>query len=149
MTSNWTYNGTEIIDESQFPDGAVAFVYKITRLSDGKAYIGKKLTYFTKTSVKTVVSKAGVKKKKKIRALVPSDWKSYWSSSVELVESVQTLGSDAFTREILAYCANKATASYIEARYQFDLRVLEDRSKWFNGIINLRVNHAHLRPLLN
>lgn len=144
--SNWSYKGNEILDESQFHPKALAFVYRIVRKSDGKMYIGKKLCYFKKTSIKTIVNAKGVKKKKKTLTLVPSDWKTYWSSSPELQKDVALLGETAFTREILCWCQNKGSANYLEARYQMDNRVLElSRDKTYNGIINLRCHWTHVK----
>lgn len=144
---SWFYKDKVVEDESQFPEKALAFVYKITRISDGKFYLGKKLIFFTKTSQKTVKLKNGTKRIKKIKSLVPSDWKTYWGSSVELQKDVETLGEDAFIREILCFCENKGSASYYEARYQFDMRVMEI-SNSYNGIANLRVHKSHIRPIL-
>ena len=146
--SGWYYYNELITDVSQMPAETFSFVYKITRLRDGKFYIGKKLCYFTKTSTKTVTLKNGSKKKKKVKTLIPSDWMTYWSSSEELQKSVKEEGEHGFKREILYFCANKSTASYYEAREQMDLRVLELGDKTYNGIINLRVNWRHLKPLL-
>lgn len=147
--SDWTYKGKPVKNEADFHPKAVAFVYKITRVRDGKFYYGKKLCYFTKTSVKTVTLKNGTKKKKKVKTLVPSDWKTYWSSSVELQKAVQEEGEEAFTREILMWCESKGSASYYEAQYQFDNRVLTDNhDKSWNGIVNLRTNWKHIKPPL-
>lgn len=149
MSSEWTYKGEVVSSEADFHPKALSFVYKITRLTDGKFYFGKKLTYFTKTSVKTVTLKNGTKKKKKVKTLVASDWKTYWSSSEELQASVAELGEENFTREILMWCESKGSASYYEAQYQFDNRVLTDnKAKSFNGIINLRTHWKHIKPPL-
>ena len=148
MSAEWTYNGNVINEQSQFPDQVLGFVYKITRLSDGKFYYGKKLAFFRKTSVKTVTLKNGTKKKKKTTTLVPSDWLTYWSSSPELIADVAKLGEHAFTREILCFCLNKGSLSYYELRYQMDARVLENRDKSYNGIVNVRIHHSHVRPVL-
>lgn len=146
--SEWLYNGSPIIDE-QIPKEAMGFVYKITRKSDGKFYFGKKLFWFTKTSMKTVVLKSGVKKKKKIRTLVPSDWRTYWSSSPALLKDVETLGEEAFTREVICLCPSKGTLSYYELKYQMEYRVLEIGDKSYNGIVNVRINKSHLKPLID
>ena len=113
----WTYKGepVEEIDEKY-----TGFVYIITNLVTGKAYIGKKLSKFSKTTTKTVTLKNGNKKKKKIRSKIDSDWKTYWSSSKEVQDDVKALGEDKFTREILMFCLSKGTASYFEAKYQID-----------------------------
>lgn len=145
---DWTYKGKVIIDED-IPPGALCFVYKIERISDGKFYIGKKILVSTKTSVKTITTKAGIKKKKKTRSLVPSDWKTYYGSSVDLQKDVEQLGTEAFRRDILAFCSNKGTAGYIEMRYQMDARVLElPNDACYNGIVNARVHKKHIKPTL-
>ncbi len=148
MTCNWIYNGVEITDESQFPEKTLGFVYRITRLSDGKVYYGKKLAFFKKTSVRTVLQKNGTKRKKKTSTLVPSDWKDYFSSSAELVADVKLLGREAFSREILCFCENKGSLGYYELRYQMDVRVLEMGDKTYNGIVNARVHWSHVKPIL-
>lgn len=135
-------------DESQFPEKALGFIYLITNLKTGRKYIGKKLIYFTKTSQKKVVLKNGSKKIKKIRSLVPSDWTTYWGSSKALQNDIDALGVTNFSREILFFCENKGSLSYWEAQLQMDLRVLEDQSSYYNGIVNCRVAHSHIRPKL-
>lgn len=149
MTSDWFYNGVAITDESQFPKDTLGFVYKITRLNDGKFYYGKKLGFFKKTSVRTVTLKSGVKKKKKTSILVPSDWKTYWSSSVELQKDVHDLGEAAFSREIICFCENKGSLSFYEAELQFKNDSLTTNKELsYNGIINLRCHWKHIRPPL-
>ena len=138
----WYYKG-EPIDE--IDPIYLAFVYLITNLQTGKKYIGLKTTKSARTSVKTVKLKDGTKKKKKVRSKVESDWREYWSSSEELKKDVELLGKENFKREILYFCSNKGTANYLEAREQFDKRVLEHPDKWYNGIINCRVHWSHVR----
>jgi hypothetical protein len=138
----WYYKGepVEEIDEKY-----VGFVYIITNTVSGKAYIGKKLSKFSKTNIKTVTLKNGNKKKKKIRSKIESDWKTYWSSSKEVIEDVKTLGFDRFTREILMFCLSKGTASYFEAKFQMQNEVLEHPDMWYNGIVNCRVHRSHIK----
>ena len=138
----WTFKGepVEEIDEKY-----TGFVYIITNLVSGKAYIGKKLSKFSKTTTKTVTLKNGNKKKKKIRSKIDSDWKTYWSSSKEVQDDVKALGEDKFTREILMFCLSKGTASYFEAKYQMQNEVLEHPDKWYNGIVNCRVHRSHIK----
>ena len=45
----WFFNN-ELVDESIL-DQYVGFVYKITRISDGKSYIGKKLLKSRRTKI--------------------------------------------------------------------------------------------------
>ncbi len=125
----WTYQGTIIED---IPEGCIGFVYLITNLTNNKKYIGKKLAQFKK-------SKPPLKGKKNRRKYtVESDWRDYWSSSDNLKADVAALGTDKFTREILYWCTSKAELSYLEAKEQFDRRVLET-DEYYNGIINVRV----------
>src|SRR6056300_1422514 len=125
----WTYQGQT---NDTIPDEYEGFVYLITNITTGQKYIGKKLAKFktTKPPLKG--------KKNKRRGHKESDWKDYWGSSDRLQADVEALGPENFTREILYFCTNRAEMSYIEAREQFDRRVLES-DDYYNGIINVRV----------
>jgi hypothetical protein len=125
----WTYNGKKV---NSIPDEYEGFVYLITNTSNGQKYIGKKLAKFktTKPPLKG--------RKNKRRGYKESDWKTYWGSSDRLNEDVAKLGENNFTREILYLCKGRGEMSYIEAREQFDRRVLET-DEYYNGIINVRV----------
>lgn len=137
----WYLGEDEIVE---LPD-CVGFVYKITNLISGRSYIGKKLSSFTKTSIKTVTLKPGIKKKKKVKTQVESDWRTYWSSSVELQADVKELGEGNFKREVLHFAHSKGTLSYLEAKYQFQYEVLEHKDLWYNGIIQLKVHRNHVK----
>jgi len=140
----WTYQNN-IIDE--LPEDCIAFVYLITNIINGRMYVGKKLAHFSKTTYKVVKQKNGIKKKKKIRSKVPSDWIIYYGSSIELTADIAKFGSHNFTREILHYCASKAVASYIEAREQFERKVLES-TDYYNGIISCKIHQTHIKNKL-
>jgi hypothetical protein len=140
----WTYKN-EIVEE--LPEACVGFVYNITNLITGRQYIGKKLSKFSKTSYKTVTLKNGTKKKKKIKSKINSDWMTYYGSSIELNKDIEELGKDNFKREILYYCNSKAECSYIEAREQFERRVLES-DDFYNGQISVRVHGSHIKNKL-
>ncbi len=137
----WLFEGNQI---EQLPEDCVGFVYLITNTVTGRKYIGKKLAKFSKTTYKTVKLKNGTKKKKKIKGKIESDWQTYYGSSDELTKDVQTLGADKFTREILHYCNSKALTSYLEAKEQFDRRVLES-DEYYNGHIQVRVHGSHIK----
>jgi hypothetical protein len=125
----WTYQGNPV---DEIPDNIIGFVYLITNLTNGKKYIGKKLTQFKKT-------RPPLKgKKRKRRTLVESDWRDYWGSSDKLQADVEQLGPEQFTREILYYCTSRGELSYLEAKEQFDREVLLT-DEYYNGIINVRV----------
>ena len=131
----WIYKDQIVQD---LPEDCVGFVYLITNNVSGRKYIGKKLAKFSKTTYKTIKLKNGNKKKKKIRGKIESDWRDYYGSNTELNRDVVELGAENFTREILYICKSKAECSYIEAREQFERKVLES-DDYYNGIINVRV----------
>ena len=93
----WLHKGEPV---NEIDPKYIAFVYLITNLTDGRKYIGKKLTKFSRT--KTV-------KGKKKRVSIDSDWQTYWSSSEEVKKDVQELGEQNFRREILHFCISKGT----------------------------------------
>ena len=130
----WLYKNKEVI---QLPEDCEAFVYLITNLTNDKKYVGKKLAKFktTKPPLKG--------KKNKRRGYKESDWRTYWGSSDHLNNDVAELGEEKFKREILYYCPSRGVASYIEAREQFERRVLET-DDYYNGIINVRVGGSKI-----
>lgn len=140
----WLYNN-EIVEE--LPDDCVGFVYLITNKANKRMYVGKKLSKFSKTTYKMVKQKNGIKKRKKIRSKIDSDWMEYYGSSIELNKDVESLGKDIFLREILFFCKSKAECSYIEAREQFGRRVLES-DDYYNGQISVRVHGSHIKNKL-
>jgi hypothetical protein len=139
----WYYQNTPV---ETLPNDCVGFVYLITNNLSGRKYIGKKLAKFSKTTYKTVKQKNGIKKRKKIRSKIDSDWQQYYGSSPELTADVIKLGAENFSREILFYCQSKSECSYIEAREQFSRRVLES-ADYYNGHIQVRVHGSHIRKL--
>jgi len=126
---HWTYEGVNI---DEIPDEYEGFVYLITNLQSNKKYIGKKLAKF-KTSKPPLKGK-----KNKRRGYKESDWRTYWGSSDRLNADVEALGQEQFTREVLYFCKSRSEMSYIEAKEQFDRKVLET-DEYYNGIINVRV----------
>ena len=131
---SWVYEGREFTEADI--GSSVGFVYVIENKTTTRRYIGKKLFFFTRTKV--------VKGKKK-RLKVPSDWPTYWSSSVELQADVASLGEECFTREVLHLCGNKGSMSYLEAKLQFKHEVLERPELWYNGIINCKIHRSHVK----
>lgn len=95
------------------PEGAVGFVYKITRLnidndtSSPMYYIGKKNFW------------SGKGKK-----IIESDWKKYYGSSVWLKTHTEKYGEDCFIREILRICYSKSEMTYHEVMMQIESDVL-------------------------
>ena len=130
----WMYKGRAFTDEDI--RDYKAFVYQITG-PNGKYYIGRKNFYTTKT-----FQKDGKKRKK----LVISNYEDYYGSSVHLLNDIEALGKDLFTREILVLCKTKGISNYIEAKIQFEYGVLLDENS-YNGIINCRVHASHVKSL--
>ena len=137
---SWYYQGQEVIE---LPEDCVGYVYCITNLTNGRMYVGKKLAKFSKTKYKTIKLKNGKKKRKKIKSKIASDWQTYYGSSDELNKDIEKLGKENFKREILHYCTSKAQTSYLEAKEQFDRRVLET-TDYYNGHIRVRVHGSHI-----
>lgn len=134
MCMPWTYQGKPI---EQLPEDCEGFVYLITNTTNGKMYVGKKLAKFKKTRPPL---KGRINKR---RSKVESDWKDYWGSSDHLLADVAQLGEDKFTRQILYICKSRGVMSYLEAREQFERRVLES-DDYYNGIINVRVGGSRI-----
>ena len=137
----WLYENTQI---ETLPEDCVGFVYLITNKLSGRKYIGKKLAKFSKTSYKVVKLKNGNKKRKRIKSKIDSDWQLYYGSNDQLNKDIETLGVDNFTREILFYCTSKAACSYVEAREQFNHKVLES-DDYYNGQIVCRIHGSHIK----
>lgn len=129
----WLYDDTPV-DESSL-ESYIGFVYVIENMNNSRLYIGKKLLKFKRTKK--------VKGKNK-KILVDSDWKSYWGSNKVLQEDVKELGETKFTRKILRLCKNRGEMNYYEAKYQFELGVLES-DRFYNDAIMVRVHRSHLR----
>ena len=137
----WTYKGTEVVT---LPEDCIGFVYIIVNVLTNRKYLGKKLAKFSKTTYKVVKLKNGNKKRKKIKSKIDSDWQLYYGSNDQLNRDILAQGADNFTREILFYCRSKAECSYVEAREQFNHRVLESDA-WYNGQIVCRIHGSHIK----
>ena len=132
--SQWTYQGKVI---NNLPEDCEAIVYLITNKKNGMKYVGKKLA-------KRKVTRPPLKgKKNKRRSTKESDWRDYWGSNDHLLEDVAQLGKNKFTRQILYICNSRGAMSYLEAREQFERRVLES-DEYYNGIINVRVGGSRI-----
>ena len=130
----WTYKNKTV---TEIPEPFIGFVYLITNTTNDRKYIGKKLTQF-KRSKKPLKGRTN-----KRRYTVESDWRDYWGSSDHLIADVEKIGEKHFTREILYMCKSRGLMSYLEAKEQFDRRVLET-DDYYNGIINVRVGSSKI-----
>lgn len=119
------------------PEDAYGFIYLITNLVSDKKYVGKKQMVSKRR-------KPPLKGKTRKRiCIVESDWKTYISSSNNLVADIEKLGKDKFKFEILRFCENKSQMAYYEAKEQFDREVLL-KEEYYNGIINLRLGKVKI-----
>lgn len=132
----WYFQGEAYNPETP-PEDAVGFVYRITNLSNGMMYIGKKLLW----SRRRVAQKGKTRKKIVVKE---SDWRKYYGSNKVLQEEVQKNGEDKYKREILRFCKTKGECSYYEAKFQFEFDVLL-RDDYYNEFIQCRINAKHLR----
>lgn len=131
----WLYNGRQV-DESDL-EGHIGFVYVIENKVDNRKYIGKKLLKFRRSKK--------VKGRNK-KFLIDSDWKTYWGSNKSLQEDVREIGETGFKREILRLCVTRGEMSYYEAKYQFELGVLES-DRWYNDAIMVKVHRSHIKKV--
>lgn len=133
----WYHNNKIIYSIEDLPENAHGIIYKISRIDDGKFYIGKKNLY-SERNVKMGKKEAAkiTDKRRKLTKKVKkeSDWKSYYGSEDILKRDVKELGEEMFKREIIHVCFNKKSLTYQELRHQFLNGCLES-DNCFNGNI--------------
>lgn len=132
----WMYKRKAITSLDKLPKyhELEGFVYKITNLSTGQIYIGKKSLYHTKKKKISARTKAETKTRKTFEYIKKeSDWLKYYGSSKELSADVKLLGVEQFSREILELCKTKKYLTYAEFAWQVKLDVLKTNS--YNGNI--------------
>ena len=122
----WLYKGTAFTSDDIVD--LFGFVYRITNLSTGKQYIGRK--YFWQKRK----PKGG-----KRRVTSESDWKRYFGSSEELKRDIKDLGRENFRREILSVHKTLGRVNYEETRQLFLNNVLTESvdglPKYYNNNI--------------
>lgn len=131
----WLYDDKPV-DEPEL-ENYIGFVYVIENKTDDRMYIGKKLLKFKRTKK--------IKGRNK-KVSVDSDWKKYWGSNKNLQEDVLELGEDKFQRKILRLCKSKGEMNYYEAKYQFELGVLES-DQYYNDAIMVKVHRSHIKKV--
>lgn len=127
----WTYKEKE---EFEIPLGSFGFVYKITSKIDGRKYIGRKYLTAAKTTSKRVTLKTGVKKTKKVKSRVESNWKDYMGSCKPLLEDINKNGKENYTFEILAFANTKGQVNFLECFFQMRANVLADELYYNDAI---------------
>ena len=122
----WLYQGKPFTTDDI--GNLFGFVYRITNLSTGKQYIGRK--YFWQKRK----PKGG-----KRRVTSESDWKRYFGSSEELKRDIEDLGRENFRREIISVHTTLGRTNYEETRQLFLNNVLTESvdglPKYYNSNI--------------
>lgn len=130
----WTYNG-QPVEEADLKN-YYGFVYKITNKETGKFYIGKKNLHSYRSQVKHVLNERTGRMNKVRDILVSeSNWRDYFSSSLEIWKEIKTSGRGLFTREILLFVPTKKQLTYYEAKFQFMTGCLEPGANSYNDNI--------------
>jgi len=112
MVTRWQYHKKGSFARYHKPDlSQFGFVYLITNLKTGKAYVGCKQYY-------------NYKKYKGKTKKTESNWKSYIGSSKHLCEDIKKLGNNKFCFQVLAEFKNKRSLRYYECYYQIKYNVL-------------------------
>lgn len=132
----WLYQGQEWNPDDLDPKILYGFVYLIENISNGKKYVGKKFLWSSK--------RKQVKGKRK-RYLAESDWRDYNGSNSTLIEDIEQ--GNNIVKHILHLCGNKSECAYLEAREQFERRVLESED-YYNDWVSVRVRKANLKGIL-
>jgi hypothetical protein len=130
LSTMWTYKGEEFTSEDI--GDYYGFIYRITNLTTGHDYVGRK--YFkSKRKLKPLKGR----KNKRIR-IVETDWNDYYGSSKRLLEDIEELGKENFTREIIELCTTRGNTNYAELVWQVKEEVLL-REDSYNGIIAIKI----------
>lgn len=122
----WLYQSQKINSIDQIPEDSIGYVYQITNLLNNRVYIGRKQLSSSRKAKLTKKEKLLPENKRKRfkRVIKETDWLTYWGSSDELKEDIQTLGQENFEREILCFCKTKQDISFYELYFQIKYEVL-------------------------
>ena len=116
----WLYKDKVINCIDLMPQDVFGFIYQVTYLPTNEKYLGKKFVYFNKK----LPPLKGFKRKRKIS--IESDWKKYYGSHDKIKSLLKENKHDDFKREILEFAFNKKQLTYLETKYLFKRKVLEN-----------------------
>ena len=136
----WYYQGKPIeFGEGELdPKKIYGFVYVIRNLLNGRKYIGKKFFWSKRTMVR---------KGKKLKSTIESDWRKYCGSNGPLLEDIKEFGAQNFEKEIIHLCASKSECAYLEAKEQFALDAILD-ANFYNDWISVKTTRRHLMKFI-
>ena len=128
----WQYNGN-LFDTCDIGDN-FGFVYRITNLTTGREYLGRKYFWSKRKP------RADGSNKRRRRVTSESDWKKYYGSSPELKDDVKEYGKFNFKREILSLHTTPGRVNYEETRQLLLHNVLTEATesgepKYYNSNI--------------
>lgn len=142
----WKYQGKQIEDITDFPEGTYGFIYKVHHIPTNKSYIGKKVLFFERNkklgkreleNLKTERRSKGLKGKTptKQKIITESDWKTYYGSQKEIKDLVKLSSDEDWHKEILEITSSKKLLTYFETKYLFKNEVLENSDIYYNNNI--------------
>lgn len=134
----WYYAGSVFLPKDVSPE-FVGFVYSVSRIDNGRIYIGQKR--FSKSRKRKPLK--GRKRARRDR--VASDWQTYYGSNDELLAEVTKFGPENFRREILYLCRSKSEMNYLELRTQIVNDVLLYPEKFYNSFVGTKISRSHLK----
>ena len=129
LTMSWIYNGNNITELSDMPEGTIGFIYKITNGKTGQYYIGKKnvATIRKRNFGKREIALLTDKRMKRYEMITKeSDWKDYRSSNKTVQEWFTDTNNDQLELRILRFCSTAKSLTYYELQEQFAHNVLAD-----------------------
>ena len=89
--STWRYKDQAVLSVNDMPEGTYGFIYKVTHISSGKKYLGKKVLYFQRNKRLGKRALEALREERKAKGIggrtplkqkiiTESDWKTYYGS---------------------------------------------------------------------
>lgn len=133
--NNWIYQGKEITDLQDVPEGSYGFIYEIRNKISGARYIGKKCLWSFHKEVVRVPGKGKRTRKQVNITSTEADWQRYWGSNIDLKKEIKEYGKENYIKEILYFVPSKSLLTYYETKELFARGVLEPGSQYINDNI--------------